>query len=362
MGSLSTLVFTCVHCNGYQTELYTASLMWHHIDICRFSTMPELRACYVLGSWRFFLYVGALSGCSNVYHCCWLPKWLRYLSIVYQIIMMISYIIVIGVAMVDPGPGLSFETAFDRFTTLFCYIIIIFSDIVFFWQTSCGTGLCVLFQTHKTFQQDNSHRAKHQAWHDRITFTVCVLVIACEIILVGIYIWFTTNAQKMFASFIFPILNGHTTHTLMFWVYLIMQISALKFIISYILLCFLVSVDITFLFRALRKEMEGVFSVLVVDEAALERCLHTFHGICELIDAANGTFGVPLALYLIWFVLSIINLGLQLALKQKIDLIIHLSSFSYAIMIIVVILVPPSVMTAQVNAPPLLGKCYTLGW
>ena len=163
----------------------------------------------------------------------------------------------------------------------------------------------VLFSKHR--KQDNSHTAKHHAWRDLITLTVCPLVIVCEIILVVIYIWFTTNAQKMFASFIFHILNGHTTQALMFWIYLIMQVSAMAFIISYILLCFLVSVDITFLFRALREEMDGIFSVLVVDETALERCLHTFRAICELVDAANGTFGVPLALYLIWVVLSIIN-------------------------------------------------------
>ena len=271
---------------------------------------------------------------------------------------MINCIVVIGVALADPGPGLSFDSAFDRFTTLFCFIIVIFSDIVFCWQACCGSGLCALLQTQKTFKEDNSHRAKHHECCDLITRTVCLIVIVCELILVGIYIWFTINAEKMFASFIFPVLIDHTTLTLMFWVYAIMQISAVIFIFSYILLCFLVTVDITFLFRTLREEMEGVFSVLVVDEVALERSLHTFHGICELVDAANGTFSVPLALYLIWVVLSIINLGLQLTLKQEMDLIIHMSSFSCAIMIIMMILVPPSVMTAQVNEPPNQGKCF----
>ena len=318
--------------------------------------MPEIRACDVPGSWRFVLYVGALSGCSNVYHCCWLPKWLRYLSIVYQIIMMINYIIVIGVALADPGPGLSFETTFNRYAKLFCYIIITLSNIVFLWQTCCGSGFCVLFQTQKAFQEGNPYTTKHQTWHDFIILTVCSLAIACGLILIGIYIWFTTNAQAVFVSFIFPALNDHTTQKLIFWVYVMMQVTAVTFIISYILFCFLVSADITFSFLALREEMEGVFSVPVVDEDALERCLHTFRGICELVDAANGTFGVPLAIYLIWVVTGIINFGLQLALKQEIALIIHLSSFASAIMILVLMLVPPSVMTAQVKASPLQGK------
>ena len=106
------------------------------------------------------------------------------------------------------------------------------------------------------------------------------------------------------------------------------------------------------------QEMEGVLSVLVVDEVALERCLHTFHSICESVDAANGTFGVPLAIYLIWVVLSIINPGLQLALKQEMDIIIHMSSFSCAIMIIMMILVPPSVMTAQVKSTSLSREMF----
>ena len=336
--------------------------MWHHIDICRFSTMPEIRACDVPGSWRFFLYVGALSGCSNVYHCCWLPKWLRYLSIVYQIIMMINYIIVIGVALVDPGPGLSFDMTFHRYAKLFCYIIITLSHIVFLWQTCCGSGFFVLFQTQRGFQEGNSYISKHQTRRGLIILTVCSLAIAWGLILVGIYIWFTTNAQKLVISFIFPALNDHTTQQLIFWVYIIMQASAVTFIISYILLCFLVSVDITFLFCALREEMECVFSVLVVDETALERCLHTFRGICELVDAANGTFGVPLAIYLIWVVTGIINFGLQLALKQDIAPIIHLSSFASAFMILVLMLVPPSVMTAQVKAPLCKGKYYRHWW
>ena len=339
-----------------QLQWITVTLMWHYIVICRFSTMPEIRACDVPGSWRFFLYVGALSGCSNVYHCCWLPKWLRYISIVYQIIMMINYIIIISVALADPGPGLSFDMTFNRYAKLFCYIIITLSNIAFVWQTCCGSGFFVLFQTQKCFQEGNSYTTKHQTRRDVIILTVCALAIACELILVGIYIWFTTNAQTLFASFIFPALNDHTTQKLVFWVYIIMQVSAVTFIISYILLCFLVSVDITFLFCALREEMEGVFSVLDVDEAAPERSLHTFRGICELVDAANGTFGVPLAIYLIWVVTGIINFGLQLALKQEMALIIHLSSFASAMMILVLMLVPPSVMTAQVKTPPLQGK------
>ena len=319
--------------------------------------MPEVRACDVPGRWRVFLYMGALCGCSNVYQCCWLPKWLRYLSIVYQIIMMSTYIIAIGVALAGSGSGLSFDLAFNRYAKLFCGIIITLSNIVYLWQTCCGSGLSVLFQTQKAFREGNSCRAKHKVWLDCIILIVCLFVIVCELVLISVYVRFTTHAQKMYASYAFPVLSDHAAQKL-FWIYIIMQVSALTFICSYTLLCFLVMVDITFLFRTLREELGGVLSVPVVDEAALERCLHTFNGICELVEAANGTFGVLLAIYLMWILPFIINVGLQLALKQEVDLTLHLSSFACASVILALILVPPSVMTAMVKCIPFATKYY----
>ena len=332
-----------------------ACWMYQHIDICRFLTMAEIRACDVPRSWRFLLCMGALCGCSNIYRFCWLPRWLRLSSVVYQILMLITYIIVTGVAMADHDTN-SLDLAFNRYASFFCYIMMTLSNIVILVQTYLGSGIFVLFKTWKAFQKDNSSAIKHKRIRGAIIFTSGSIVIACKLTLIGIVSYLITNKWTSVAPYLFPILNGQTTRHLIFGAHLMIQASATTFICSYMLLCFVVLVDLTFLFRILREEMDGVFSVLMVDEAALERSLHRMHGICELVDAVNDTFGISLAIYLMWIVPNFINIGFQLVLGNEKIVAMFLPSFILAIVILILILVPPAVMTAQVKENSSLPK------
>ena len=322
--------------------------MFWHIYICRFIGMAEIRACNVPRSWRFLLYLGALSGCSNVYRCYWLCGRLRFLTIVYQISMLTTYIIVIGIALADDGPS-SLDLVFNRYASLFSYIMMILSNIVILVQTYVGSGIFVLFKTWKAFQNDNPSAVKHNKIRDAIVLAVGSIVITCKLTLIGIVSYLITNEWTSVAPYLFPILNGRATFHLIFGAHIMIQASAVTFICSYMLLCFVVLVELTFLFRTLREEMEGVFSVPVVDEAALESCLHRMHGICELVDAVNGTFGISLAVYLMWIVPNFINIGFQLVLGNEEIVVVFLPSFILAIVVLILILVPPAVMTAQVN-------------
>ena len=311
--------------------------------------MPEMRASDVPGSWRFFVYAGALCGCSNIYHCCWLPRWLRCLSIAYQIIMLSIYIIIIGVALSDAGPNRSFGMAFNRYMELLFHIIMALSNIIILWQTCCASSGSLLLQTRKTLQTGNPCVVEHQPWPNAITLIICLLVIIWALILIGINTWLVIDKHNFIATYIFPVLKGHATLELMFGLFVISMASTMLFPCCYMLLCFVVIVDITVLFRTVRKEMDVVFSGLIVDDAAVERCLQRIRGICELVDAANGTFGIPLAIYLMWIIPTIINVGLQLFIGQELSLIIFQLMSVYAVVIFVLILVPPAVMTAQVN-------------
>ena len=315
--------------------------------------MPEMCASDVPGRWRFFLYVSALCGYSNVYRCYWLPRWLRRLSVGYQISMLIINIIVIGVALADAGPTLAFDLAFRRYIELLVFVIIALSNIAILWQTYCGSGTFLLFQTRKDFEAGDLYAVKHQTWCNVITLIVGLLVLICEPILTGICTWLVMKKHNVIASFIFPVLNGRSTQKLMFGVYVMTEVSILMFLCCYMLLCFVILVDITFLFRTLREEMDVAFSGPVVDESAVERYLQTIRGICELVDAADGTFGVPLALYLMWIVPTIINIALQLLLSQDyINPDIYHLVLLYAVVLFVLILVPPAVMAAQVKGIP----------
>ena len=311
-----------------------------------------MRASDVPGSWRLFLYASALCGCSNVYHCCWLPRLLRCLSIVYQIFMLIIYIIVIGVALADPGPGRSLDLAFNRYADLLFYIMMVLSNIVILWQTLCGSGSFLLFQTQKKFQAGSSYAVKHRTWPGVIMIIACLLAMMCELILIGTITWLVINERNIAAVYIFPVLKGHNTLEFMFGLYVLIQLSAMTSLCFHVLFCFVVLVDIMLLFLALRKQMDVVFSSLIVDDIAVERCLRTMCGICELVDTANGTFGAPLAIYLMWIVPTIINSGLQLLLRNEFSFVIYGLMFGYAIVIFVSILVPPAVMTAQVKDIP----------
>ena len=322
-----------------------------HSNTCRLFIMADIRASDLPGSWRFLLYVGALCGCSNVYRFSWIQRWLRRLSIVYQIIMLAIYFILIGVALADPGPSCSLNLAINRYALLLQYTVIMLSSIVILWQTGFGSGLFVLFQTWKAFQASNSYVVKHKLWRVIIILAGGLFIMMIHFMIVTYVLWeFAKYGRFPGAPDIFPILGDHTTRDLVFGVDAMFRGFGMTFICSNVLLCFVVVVDLTFLFRTLREEMGGVFSLPTVGEWAVERCLRSLRGICELVNVTNGTFGKSLAIYLMWIILTIINIGIQLVQWQDKNLMRLLMLFTFAIETLIIILVPPAVMAAQVNA------------
>ena len=322
--------------------------------------MAEVRACDVPGSWRFFLYVSALCGCSNVYRCCWVPRWLRWLSTIYQIIMLAIYLILVGVALAEPGPSRSLHWTINRYSFLLLYVIIILLTVVILWQTYFGSGLFVLFQTWKTFQTRTAYTVKHKLWRRIVILTVALVAIIIDLILVACTLWkFMEDGVVPGALYLFPAMDGHTTRDLLFGVDAMFRVLAIMFVCSYMLLCFVVVVDLTFLFSSLKEDMEDIFSATIVDAFAVEKCLSTMRGICKLVDAANGTFGVSLAIYLMWIVPTIIYSVFQLVQYQERILIRMLASFAFVFEILILILVPPAVMAAQVNYLLDHYICYT---
>ena len=290
IGTPKTLVWA--HCIGIDT----ASSIWHHIGICRFVSMSQMRACDAPGSLRCFLYVSALSGFSNTLrprqdgrhfaddistcnflneNCCilikfslkyvrkgpidnnpalvqimarcrpgdkplsepmmvnllthicvtrsqwvnvngcyWLPRWLWCLSILYQIIMLVIYIIVIGVALTYPGPSLSFGLTFHRYGEMLFCLIMVLSNVVILWQKYCWSGSLLLIQTRKTFRESNSYAVKHQTWRDVIILAVCLFVMISEFIMIGISIWCFISKQNFITAYIFPVITGPATQKL----------------------------------------------------------------------------------------------------------------------------------------------------
>ena len=311
--------------------------------------MPEIRACDVPVSWRLLLYTGALCGSCNVYRCCWLPRWLRCLSIVYQMTMLFIYIILIGIALADPGRGNTWDRTFNRYVVLMQYFTIILLNVVVVWQTCFASGIYRLFINWKAFHTTNSYSTKYNLQRRFIKLTVCLFAITCDLVWVGCLLWHIANAHIFIASYLFPVLAGHNILKLVFWLDMIIHVPTMTFFYIYILLCFVVLVDITFLLRALREDMECTFCVTIVDSGALGRCLHNINGICKLVDAANGTFGVSLAIYLIWIVPTLINNGLQLIEWQQERSVIYVLWFVFALIVFILILVPPAVMAAQVR-------------
>ena len=101
-----------------------------------------------------------------------------------------------------------------------------------------------------------------------------------------------------------------------------------------------------------RGEFDGVFSIPIVNDAKLERCLRTIHGINELVITTNGTFVVYLGMYIMWIVPIFINASLQLTLGRERNLNIHLSVSVHAIVVFALKLVLTAAMTAQVKALP----------
>ena len=97
----------------------------------------------------------------------------------------------------------------------------------------------------------------------------------CELILIGIITWLVINERNIVAVYIFPALKGHNTLEFMFGLYVLIQLSAMTFLCFHVWFCLVVLVDIILLFRALRKQMDVVFSSPIVDDIAVERCLRT---------------------------------------------------------------------------------------
>ena len=336
------------HFAGTGNLLY-ALYIQYIVGILLTFTMAEIRSCDVPGSWRILLYVGAMCGSCNVYRCCWLRRWLRCLSIFYQMSMLLAYIILLGVALADPGQGNTWDRTFNRYVVLMQYFTIILLNIVVVWQTCFGSGIYGLFENWNTFQTVNSYTPNHKLQRGVIKLVVGVIVITCCLTWVGYLAWHMANARMSVAPYLFPALASHTTLNLVFWVHTIIQVPAMIFFCIYALLCFVVLVDITYILRALREDMECTFSVTTVDSVALERCLQSINGICELVDAVNGTFGVSLAVYLIWVVPNLINNGLQLIQWQQDSSVVFLPWFAFALIIFILILVPPAVTAAQVR-------------
>ena len=213
--------------------------------------MQELRACDVRGSWRCLFYASALRCSSNLCQCYWLTKWMRCVSIVYQMTMLFTYIILFGFELADSGSSHVLNLTINKCAMLIKYITIFLLNIVLIWQTCMGSGLYGLFKTWKTFQSSSSYSAKHKPLRGTMKVTVGLIVIS-GLIYLGCVSWYYMNAQTFIASYIFPALHGHSSMKLVFGMHVIIRVPRIMFISSYMLLCFLVLVDLTFLFRTLR--------------------------------------------------------------------------------------------------------------
>ena len=149
---------------------------------------------------------------------------------------------------------------------------------------------------------------------------------------IGIASYATLEGKTSVARYLFPALIDHPTIYLIYWLHVIFMILAILYIYWHTLFCFMVATHFTYLLRAIREDVDDIFAVPVVDSAALEKCLHRVDGICDLIGAANGVFGLPLAFILMWTAPSIINFGFQLVEGQK--LFVFISSFATASLIL----------------------------
>ena len=308
---------------------------------CR-SGMHVIRASDVARSWRCMLYVGALCGCSNVYRCYWLPRWLRCLSVIYQIIMLTTNITVAAVAFASPGPGYSFAWVFNKYIVLSSYVVIALLSVVTMSQTCRGSGLLVLLPNWQSFHADNWFKNKHKIQQSAIITTVCLITIIIELVFIGISSYSTSKGKTFVTPYLFPALIDHPTIYLVYWLHVILMILAILYIYSHTLFCFMVATHCTYLLRAVREDVDDIFAVPVVDSAALEKCLHRVDGICDLIGAANGVFAIPLAFILMWTAPSIINFGFQLVERQ--ELFVFIPSFASASLILLLTLIPPAVL------------------
>ena len=257
------------------------------------------------------MYVGALCGCSNIYRCYWLPRWLRCLSVINQLIMMAAYTTVASVAFENTGSGYPFTLVFNKYTVLSSYVLLVLMSVITMLQTCRGTGLLVLLQNWRSFYADSSYRNKHKIQQCAIVFVVGFITFSFGLVLMGISSYLTLKGRVNIVRYLFPALIDHPTIHLMYWLHVIFQILGMLYVYSYTLLSFVVMTHFTYLLRAIREDADDIFAAPIVDSAALEKCLHRVDGICDLIGAANGVFGLPLASILMWTVPSIINFGFQ---------------------------------------------------
>ena len=299
--------------------------------------MVEMAASDVPRSWRSLLYVGALCGGSNVYRCEWLPRWLRCLSAIYQVIILITYIIVISVAPAVYHSSPSLSKAFEMDDIFSIYLIPILSNIVILRQTFQSSGVFALCQRWRSLQIGNSYAVNNKIRHGAVIIIVGLITISLGFIFISISTFRMVEPS--------PALDGHNTQDVILWVHVIIRIFAWAFCYSYLLLCFVVVIDIIFIVRILRERLEDVFLGLIVDAVALKSCVNRLNGIWTLVGAANNAFGVLLGMYLVWIVPNIVNLGFQVLEGKE---ILYLPPLASGVGILILILVPSAILAAQV--------------
>ena len=314
--------------------------------IYRFFTMIEMIAPDVPGSWRFMLYMGALCGGSNVYQCHWLPRWLRCLSVVYQMMILTIDIIVIGVALAGQGSSHSLFKELNKNAVFSIYFITILCNIVILWQTFRGSGVFDLLQKWKLFQIGNLYAVKNRIWRSAVILIVGLITISLALTFIVFLTIFTVDGKAYNAQKLFPALDGHNIEDVIFLVHIIILMFALLFCYSYLLLCFVVIIDITFLIRTLREQLNDVFWGLIVDVVALKRCVNRVNGAWELVDAANGAFGASLGMYLVLIIPNVINFGFQFVERQG---ILYLPPLASGVGVLILIFVPSAILVAQVR-------------
>ena len=313
----------------------------------RFFTMVEMIASDVPGSWRFLLYVSALCGCSNIYRCYWLPRWLRCFSVVYQLIILTIYTIIVVVALAAHRSSHSLSTAFENNAILSIYLIIIMLNILILWQTFRGSGVPALFKTWGAFQVGNSYTVKNKIWRSAVIVIVGLITISSGLIFIGISTFHTVEERANVVATLFPGLGGQNMRDVILWMHIIIRILTLVFCYSYLSLCCVVVIDITFLIRTLREKLDDVFFGIIVDDVALKRCVDCVNGIWELVGAANGAFGASLGMCLLWTLPNIINVGFQLVERK--EFLLYLPSFATGVGVLILILVPSAILAAQVK-------------
>ena len=113
--------------------------------------MDEMIAADVPGGGRSLLYASTICGGSSIYRCYWLPRWLRCLSVFYQVILLIIYISVTTVALVVYRSSHSLSDAYGD-EILNIYLIPIMSNVMVLCKIFHGSGEFALFQRGWPFQ------------------------------------------------------------------------------------------------------------------------------------------------------------------------------------------------------------------